>query len=240
MSTARRIGILGGTFDPIHCGHVDLGIAAQKALALTRLLVIPVNVPPHRRQPHASAFHRFAMVSLAVAGRAGWRASDIEVERGALSYTSATLLQLRDVGYEPEELFVVLGADAFVEIEGWRDYPQLLRSAHFVVVSRPGLGIDDLPRRLPALSSQMMRLSEGADAALPTTPMIILIDAPTADVSSTAIRGRRASGDSIAGLVAPAVEQHIEQHGLYVASINDGELETRPPSTAVGRLHGQG
>lgn len=239
MSKHRRVGILGGTFDPIHCGHVDLGAAAQSALSLTDLLVIPVSVPPHRQPPRASAFHRFAMVSLAVAGRACWRASDLEVERGARSYTSATLQQLHERGYEPKELFVVLGADAFVEIEAWRGYPQLLTSAHFVVVSRPGLRIDDLPRRLPALTPHMMQLSGAEDAAVPTRPMIFLIDAPTADVSATAIRSRRASGESIAGMVPPAVEQHIEQHDLYLATIKDGDLETGAPSTGVGRLHGQ-
>jgi nicotinate-nucleotide adenylyltransferase len=77
---SRRVGILGGTFDPIHCGHLDLGAAAQAVLGLGPLSVIPANVPPHRAPPVASGFHRFAMVALAVAGRAGWHASDLELE----------------------------------------------------------------------------------------------------------------------------------------------------------------
>ena len=79
MTTPRRIGILGGTFDPIHRGHTDLAQAAADALAFTRLLIIPANIPPHRPQPYASSYHRFAMAALAVAGRPGWRLSDIEL-----------------------------------------------------------------------------------------------------------------------------------------------------------------
>jgi nicotinate-nucleotide adenylyltransferase len=212
----RRIGILGGTFDPFHCGHVDVGEAAAAALSLARVYVITANVPPHRPQPVASAFHRFAMVALGILDREGWRASDLELRTPTPSYTSETLTKFHDREYAPCELFFILGADAFAEIGTWRDYPKILDCAHFAVVSRPGFAASLLPHRLPTLADRMVK--PPMDVLSQMDPMIILIDVPTADVSATAIRRRRAEGASIAGLVPPAVQQHIEQHGLYTAS----------------------
>ena len=113
----RRIGILGGTFDPIHWGHLEAAFAAETALKLQRLLVIASHVPPHREMPHASPFHRFAMVALAVAGRSGWRAADLELRLDTESYTADTLRRFHDRGYAPAELFFIIGADAFAEIQ---------------------------------------------------------------------------------------------------------------------------
>jgi len=210
---ARRIGILGGSFDPIHSGHMDAGHAATLAIGLSRLVVIPSHIPPHRPQPLASPFHRFAMVSLAVAGNAGWRGSDVELRAQAASYTSTTLGKFHERGYAASELFFIIGADAFAEIAAWKDYPSILDRAHFAVVSRPRFHVGDLPARLPDLKARMVM--PPLDDFAQMEPVILLIDALTADVSSTAIRERVAEGASIAGLVPPAVQQHIEQHGLY-------------------------
>jgi nicotinate (nicotinamide) nucleotide adenylyltransferase len=92
----RKIGILGGTFDPIHAGHIDIGSASEAALGLTRLFVIPSNVPPHRPETAASGFHRFAMVALTVATRPRWQASDLELRETAPSYTSTTLTRFHE------------------------------------------------------------------------------------------------------------------------------------------------
>jgi nicotinate-nucleotide adenylyltransferase len=211
--TSRRIGILGGTFDPIHSGHLDAGHAAALAIGLNRLVVIPSHIPPHRPQPLASPFHRFAMVSLAVSGNPGWRGSDVELRNESASYTSATLGKFHERGYSAAELFFVIGADAFAEIESWKDYPAILDQTHFAVVSRPRFHVGDLPKRLPGLKSRMA--VPPIDDFAQMEPVILLIDALTADVSATAIRRRVAEGASIAGLVAPSVQQHIEQHGLY-------------------------
>jgi nicotinate-nucleotide adenylyltransferase len=234
---SRRVGILGGTFDPIHCGHVDLGVAAQRALDLSRLFVIPASVPPHRPQPFASSFHRFAMVALSVAGHPTWRASDLELRHEPPSYTSTTLQSFHDRGYSASELFFVIGADAFSEIGTWKDYPGILKRAHFGVVSRPGCPVEELPRRLPDLASRMARAP--LDSIEQIDPLIILIDAPTADVSSTAIRQRRAAGEPITHMVDPGVRQHIEQHGLYSSMIPGRRANDRSADPAAGRLHGQ-
>jgi nicotinate-nucleotide adenylyltransferase len=232
----RRVGILGGTFDPIHCGHLDLGLASQHALQLTSLLVIPAHIPPHRPRPSASAFHRFAMTAIAVSGRAGWRASDLELSQPLPSYTEATLGRLHQEGYNASELFFVIGADAFAEIRSWKDYPQLLDAAHFAVVSRPGSPVHSLAERLPELAPRMHTPSDAVD---PHGVSIFLIDAATAEVSSTAIREHRQHGRSIAGLVPRAVEQHIEQHGLYLSLAPNQPRDERLANPAAGRLHGQ-
>jgi nicotinate-nucleotide adenylyltransferase len=234
---ARRIGLLGGTFDPIHCGHLDVADAAQRALQLTRLFVVTSNLPPHRPQPYSSAFHRFAMVALAVSERPDWRATDLELRSDAPSYTSFTLAKFHERGFAAAELFFIIGADAFAEIAGWRDYPQLLDAAHFVVVSRPRCGVNELRDRLPALASRMA--APPIDPRDYGTPLIILIDAPTADVSSTAIRHRIAAGGSIHGLVPARVEQHIEQHGLYTSATPGRRAIDAMELPAAGRLHGQ-
>ena len=235
---ARRIGILGGTFDPIHRGHVDLGRAAQSALGLTQVFVVPTHMPPHRAQPVASSYHRFAMVALTVAGRAGWQATDVELGQDRTSYTSLTLLRFHDRGFAPFELFFLIGADAFIEIGSWKDYPDILDRAHFAVVSRPGCPVADLPRRLPELAARMTPAGLGT-AVLHDTCVIVLIEAPTAEVSSTAIRSRLAAGQAITGLVEPHVQQHIEQHELYTATVPGRREDDRSADTAAGRLHGQ-
>ncbi len=209
----RRIGILGGTLDPIHSGHIDAGHAAALAIGLNRLVVIPGNIPPHRAQPLASPFHRFAMVSLAVGGNAGWRGSDVELRDESPSYTSTTLGKFHERGYAASELFFIIGADAFADIESWKDYPGILDLAHFAVVSRPQFHVSELLARLPGLKPRMT--VPPIDRFSQMEPSIFLLDAHTADVSSTAIRHRIADGESISGLVPPRVQQHIEQHGLY-------------------------
>jgi len=233
----RRLGIVGGTFDPVHMGHMDLADAAHGALGLTGMVLVTSNVPPHRPQPVTSAYHRFAMVAFAVQERPDWRAADLELRYDAPSFTSRTLGRFHDRGFQPIELFFVIGADAFFEIESWRDYPNILEAAHFVVISRPGAPVREVPERLPHLSSRIV--TRPLDVLSSQIPLIILIDAPTADVSSTAIRDRRAAGESIAGLVLPRVQQHIEQHGLYTSMTPGRRASDAQHTSPAGRLHGQ-
>jgi nicotinate-nucleotide adenylyltransferase len=233
----RRVGILGGTFDPIHCGHVDIGDAAQAALQLTELHLVTSHFPPHRPSPETSSYHRFAMVALATTERPAWRASDLELRNESPSYTSRTLHKFHDRGYDPRQLFFVIGTDAFAEIATWRDYPTILEAAHFVVVSRPRFQAQALAEHLPGLAGRMV--TEAADVLSSDVPVIFLIDAPTADVSSTAIRSRLATGAPIDGLVPARVQQHIEQHGLYRSMTPGRRVTDIDAQPAAGRLHGQ-
>jgi nicotinate-nucleotide adenylyltransferase len=234
--TTRRIGLFGGTFDPIHCGHIDLAVAAESALDLTEVVLMTANIPPHRPQPAASSYHRFAMVALAIAAHDRWIASDLELGTAVPSFTTGTLQQFHDRGFAATELFFLIGADAFAEIETWKDFPAILDRAHFAVVSRPGFPVAAMRTRLPALAE---RMSAPSEAATRTAPAIFLIDAPTAAVSATAIRQRSANGQTIAGLVPPAVRQHIERHGLYAALSADDFRSDARQAPAAGRLHGQ-
>jgi nicotinate-nucleotide adenylyltransferase len=244
--TRKRVGILGGTFDPIHDGHLGVAEAAERALGLTRMYVITAHVPPHRRQPVASPFQRYAMVVLAIGHRPGWRASDMELRLEGPSYTSDTLERFNQRGYARNELFFVIGADAFADIATWHDYPRILDAANFAVVSRPGLSVGALPERLPALAPRMLTPPSPPGPSIPAgrdggdaSTVIFLIDAPTPDVSGTAIRTRREAGESIEGLVPPIVQQYIEQHGLYTAKTPGRRASDTASIPAAGRLHGQ-
>jgi nicotinate-nucleotide adenylyltransferase len=176
------------------------------------------------------------MVALAVAGRPGWRASDVELRHESPSYTSITLRRFEERGYKPTELFFLIGADAFADIMTWRDSPRILDRAHFAVVSRPGRPVSDMPERLPALAPRMVPATAFAEG--PRTS-IILIEGATADVSSTAIRARLSHGERVDGMVDPRVQQHIEQHGLYRLPTPDRRIATGAVDAGAGRLHGQ-
>jgi nicotinate-nucleotide adenylyltransferase len=197
-----RIGILGGTFDPIHVGHLEAADASRNALQLDRILLLPSRTPPHRSsEPQASVFHRFAMTALAAQGRAWLAVSDLELQREGPSYTALTLEELHHEGFAASQLFFIVGADAYDDIAAWYDYPRFFDLANFVVVSRPGRSVTDSDRR----------------RHLPSGPTsVFFVDAATPDVSSTEIRRRVGAGESIDGLAPPAVAEHIHKHRLYV------------------------
>ncbi|HSC27448.1 MAG TPA: nicotinate-nucleotide adenylyltransferase [Vicinamibacterales bacterium] len=214
MTSHARIGILGGTLDPVHTGHLEAAEAARGALALDRVIFLPTRVPPHRpSEPAASSCHRFAMASLAVNGVAGFEASDLELRAPGPSYTADTLGRLHQSGLVPAQIFFITGADAFAEIDTWHRFPEVLDMSHFVVVSRPGHEALALRTRLPRLADRMAPGTRVAAQA--SQPSIFLVDARTADVSSTDIRRRLSAGEPVHRLVPPSVETHIRQHGLY-------------------------
>jgi nicotinate-nucleotide adenylyltransferase len=236
MIPAARLGILGGTLDPVHTGHIEAARAARRLLTLERVLLMPSRVPPHRTvQPVASRYHRFAMAALAVQGVDGLEVSDLELCVPGTSYTSDTLARLHALGIGPSQIFFITGADAFAEIETWHRYPEVLDMASFVVVTRPGHDAEALPARLPLLAARMRPLS--ARAAASGEPAVFLVNAPTPDVSSTEIRRRLRAGESIAGLVPVAVEAHIRQHRLY-SGLETGAA-AGPVHPAADHLHGQ-
>jgi len=205
MIASRRLGILGGTFDPIHFGHLDAADAARRALQLDRVLLIPSFDPPHRpADPMASGFHRFALVALAIQGNDALSASDMELTRTGPSYTADTLRAVARQGWRPSQIFFILGSDAFAEIATWREYPAVLDTANFVVTARPGTTLDAAIARTPSLRG---RLGQS----------IFLVESRTRDVSSSTIRARLAARQPIDDLVPAAVARHIAAHHLYGA-----------------------
>ena len=222
MTAGRRIGVLGGTLDPIHFGHLDAAEAARTALQLDTVRLLPSHDPPHRSaSPMASAFHRFALVSLAIQDRPAYRVSDVELTRSGPSYTADSLRAMHVEGWTPLQIFFILGADAFSEISTWREFPAVLDGAHFVVIARPGTPLEEAAARTPELHQRLHR----AERDLPHDgkTRIILLDARTRDISSTMIRARLRTRQPIDDLVPSAVARHIVMHHLY---------------GAVGDLHG--
>jgi len=233
MNSGGRIGILGGTLDPVHVGHLETARAARQALGLDRVLLMPSRVPPHRTSgPAASPFHRFAMAAIAVNGIDGLEASDLELASPGPSYTADTLQRLHQAGLRRDQIFFITGADAFAEIETWSRYPAVLDLSHFIVVSRPGHDAASLRDTLPAVAPRMRAATP--DAAASENPAVFLLNARTPDVSSTDLRARLGNGLSVHGLVPDGVERHIRQHHLYTQ--NTASIDFR--STA-DHLHGK-
>jgi nicotinate-nucleotide adenylyltransferase len=212
MMASGRLGILGGTFDPVHFGHLDAADAARRALNLDQVWLIPSCDPPHRPiDPLASGYHRFALVALAVQADETLRASDIELTRTGPSYTADTLRAVSRQGWHASQIFFILGSDAFAEIATWREFPAVLDAANFVVIARPGTTLDAAAARTPSLRGRL-------------GTSIFLVEARTRDVSSSTIRARLAARQPIDDLVPAAVARHIVAHHLY---------------HAVDNLHGQ-
>ena len=207
------LGVLGGTFDPIHNGHLAAAAAAQRSLGLESMVLIPSRVPPHRRDPvGAGADDRYTMAALAAAERPGWSASRIEIAREGPSYTFDTLGELKQ--QTRSQIFFVLGADAFAEIDTWYRYPEVLDLANFVVVSRPGITLDSLRDRVPSAFDRPFDAAQGGQISAQTR--VILVEALTPDISSTDIRRRVRAGEPLRGLVPDAVATHIQTHRLYL------------------------
>jgi nicotinate-nucleotide adenylyltransferase len=247
MTKPPRIGVLGGTFDPIHLGHLAVARQAADAMGLDRVLLLPSRTPPHRPvDPSASLFHRFAMVALAASTDTRLAASDLELGREGASYTADTLRAFRATGLQGWQIFFLTGADAFAEIATWREYPAVLDLAHFVVCSRAGVAAASLSDRLPELAARMIPVPSGFihpgsedpglhHAIVLTGPetRVFLLDCATPDISSTDIRARARAGRPLAGLVSPEVDDYIRRHGLYGAdpgAVSGGR-------SAAGNLH---
>lgn len=195
-----RLGIMGGTFDPIHMGHLNCAERASDALDLDAVLFIPAGNPAFKQDQHlAPADARFAMCKLAVANNPAFDASDIELRRDGITYTIDTLEALKGAYAADVEFVFIIGTDAVPTLHEWRDAPRLAKGARFACVARPGYA--------PA------ETDVGRLRAMGFT--IDIIDAPTFDVSSSDIRARCGRGSSIRYLVPHAVGMFIESNELY-------------------------
>ncbi len=194
-----RVGVLGGTFDPVHLGHLAAAQAAMDCAHLEKVLIMPSAQPPHRPGALAAAEQRLDMCRLAVEGQAGLEVSDVEVRRGGPSYTVDTLVELKRRAPE-DELFLILGWDAAALFGTWREPARVRALASVVVIGRPGTRWPDANQLAGA----------GLDLA-----RVVLCQRPTPDISGSALRRAIAAGEPVAGKVPPAVEGYIASHGLY-------------------------
>lgn len=214
----ERIGLLGGTFNPVHRGHLRAAETVRSRFRLNCVLFIPSYLPPHKQtNDMASPEDRFAMVELAVGAFPRLIASSLEIEARERSYSIITLNKIKAI-YPAARIFFILGVDAFLEIETWKSYREVLEQCRFIVISRPGFDLAAARNALPAdyeESFHHVRETEEPGKDLLERFRIFLLSIPAIDVSSTEIRRRIRLGRSIRRLVPEAVEEYIRRKNLY-------------------------
>ena len=219
MSRAKRIALFGGTFDPIHAGHLAVARAARRVLGLDRVYFVTSGRPPHRRPKPVTPFiHRHAMVTLACAREEGLVPSLLEAgpDFSGLQahYSFDTVARVRRLLRPADKLYFIVGADAFAEIQTWRNYRALLQSCNFVVANRPGVQLADLATVLPDEWVEQARIRP-REIVLGRTS-IHFLPSVASPVRAREIRRCVRRGQSIRGMVPAAVEAYIRKMGLYV------------------------
>lgn len=203
MGDIKSLGILGGTFDPVHYGHLLAGEWAREVYHLDQLIFIPSARPPHKDLSGVlDSEHRYRMVELAVQDNPGFSVSKLELERPGLSYTVDTVRYYLQA-YPGIHIYFIIGADALQLMYTWKDVEQLVDLCRFIVVTRPGYELD---RNDPALQTLPASLWTG----------LTLLSIPGLEISSSDIRQRVNAGHSIRYLLPPKVEKYIEEHHLYI------------------------
>lgn len=197
-----KVGVLGGTFDPVHNAHLAIADEARLQLELDEVVLVPAGQPWMKsREVIAAAEHRVAMLRLAIAGKFGFRLSTIEIDRPGPSYTVDTLLKLNNEYVELAELYFIMGWDNLPDLSRWKEPSRIIELCHLVALPRPGYSLPDLDaldEKIPGLLKR-----------------VIIMERPEMDISATEIRERVAKGLDISKLVPEAVEVYIKQHHLY-------------------------
>ena len=202
-----RIGIFGGSFNPVHLAHLILAEHARSQRRLDRILFVPAKFPPHKPdEPLASDEHRMRMLELAIEGNPAFQASALELERQGPSYTLMTVRQLRETVEREAQLFLIVGGDSLHDIHRWWRAAELVREVQIIALDRPGYAVSEALDRIARLfgqevASQIERLK---------------VDAPLLDISATEIRERVRAGKSIRDMVPEPVRQYIVENRLYI------------------------
>ena len=236
-----NIGLFGGSFDPIHRGHVALAQAAASRYSLRQVLFVATNVPPHKQKHPLTAFiHRYAMVALATQDERGfvpslleapeWPAAELRSGRqpgaalptlGGVNYSIDTVRRLKQTLKKSDRLFFLIGIDAFRDVAKWREARALLAECDFIVASRPGYSLRDVAESLPedlrppaAVTRPFHKQPAKGDLVLPGVTLHLL-EGVHQSVSATAIRAAAAQGKSLARWLDPRVADYVRKHGLY-------------------------
>jgi nicotinate-nucleotide adenylyltransferase len=231
-----NIGLFGGTFDPIHRGHLSLARAARERCNLFRIFFVPANIPPHKQRQPLSAFpHRYAMIALATAQEKDFAPSLLEApedfESGSPgkektrvekpNYTIDTVKRLKLSFKKADKLFLLIGIDAFADIAKWHQAEALFRECEFVVASRPGFSLADVANALPASLRPRQEVTRPFHKQAATGDLVLkgvtihLLDEVFQPISSTTIREAAAAGKPLGRFVEPAVADYIKKVGLY-------------------------
>ncbi len=214
----ERIGILGGTFNPIHMGHLKVADTVQRSFYLRKLLFVPSYIPPHKESSDIAApSDRLKMVELALASSPRFIPSSIEIRAKGKSYSILTLKKLKKL-YPQALIFFILGIDAFLEIDTWKEYRKVLQQCFFIIVSRPGYRLEDARSVLEEnYRERMVELSESERIRedMLQAYRLFLLSMNSIDVASTEIREKIRRGESVREMVPQAVEKYILEHRLY-------------------------
>jgi nicotinate-nucleotide adenylyltransferase len=230
-----NIGLFGGTFDPVHRGHLALARAARERCKLARVLFVPANVPPHKqRQPLLPFPHRYAMLALAteqdkdfvpslLEAAEDFDAGNVGQKKTAAkpNYTIDTVNRLKKSFKNADRLFLLMGIDAFADIAKWHEAEQLFRECEFVVASRPGFSLADIANALPASLRPRQEVTRPFHKQAATGDLVLkgvtihFLDEVYQPVSSTAVREAAAAGKPLGRFVEPAVAEYIKKMGLY-------------------------
>ena len=194
----RKIGLFGGSFDPIHNGHLQIATAARDQLSINEILFIPAAIPPHKEHiTLTETKHRLCMVQLAVEGYPNFKASDLEIKRNGISYTIDTLTYFLDnYNLSSAQLHFIIGADSLANLHLWLEPERILKSCRLVVYNR--IGVD-----LEAVNENIKR-------------KVFFLNSPLIDISSTTIRNKIRSGESLVELIPDKVADYILKNGLYI------------------------
>lgn len=218
-----QLGLFGGSFNPIHNGHLTIARVGHDKLRLDRMLFIPAGDPPHKREGSLAPAHdRYEMVRLAIADIPSFDLSDIEIRRTGKSYTIETIRSLKHQYGPTVELSFLIGLDAFLDFPNWKSPIELLHLCRFVIVPRPGqsfLSLADMPLLPPLAPESFMQLDAGElsrlDVAIPSCPGVTCLPIPPCSISASEIRQRIQHGEMTANMLPPSVESYILQHRLY-------------------------
>lgn len=234
-----NIGLFGGTFDPIHRGHLALARAARERCKLSRILFVPADVPPHKQLQPLSVFaHRYAMIALATAQEKDFVPSLLEAPEdfdggrpgkgktrvAKPNYTIDTVRRLKQSFKKADQLFVLIGIDAFDEIAKWHQAEALFRECEFVVASRPGFSLADVANALPESLRPRQEVTRPFHKQAATGDLVLkgatihLLDKVDQSISSTSIREAAAAGKPLGRFLEPAVAEYIKKVGLYKRS----------------------
>jgi nicotinate-nucleotide adenylyltransferase len=213
----KKVGLLGGTFDPVHNGHLQLGRSVLSLCGFDKVLFIPAACPPHKDDQDVGAIeHRLQMLKLAIGGTGSFEISEIEISRQKISYTIDTIEELKQTGDHHSSYYFIIGFDAISEIESWHRWQELLYSTNFIVAVRPGFSLKEIEHLLERNGFSPDRSVNDRWFCDRSANEILFLTNEIAAVSSTDVRARIAAGQSWQTLVPSAVADYIIEERLYV------------------------
>jgi len=223
--TLKKIGLFGGTFNPIHLGHLTVAQEVKEGFVLDKIWLIPSAIPPHKQMNQvAKALDRLEMIRIAIADNPNFSVSDVELKRSGPSYTIDTVDYFKAILPKETQLYFIVGMDAFLDIELWKSFMELFQVIPFIVMSRPGALTGELEKKEKRINDLLMtkvsreyRFDSARHGFFhPNKQPVFLFEVTPVDISATTVRKNRSRGRSIASLVPEKVKEYIESRGLYL------------------------